>query len=1122
MPEGQLNSENGGLWLGGANTSLEPEALPAQPYPQYAWGINVDNSRGQVSTRDGNTQLLELPGGKPQMLAHFRTTGNFTDYSIAVVSGRVYACPAPFTQWRDLGVTLDANVDFCTFEVVERGARRLPADDDGRGRQLICPKKYIIIQDGINTAVAWDGKGDVQRPNQIPIGRWMAYVNNRLFVAVDDEIFWSDVADPFSFYKLGFLAGGGQWRLRNRCTGLTPAPDGQSLLAFEADACWRFLVGTPIKDEAEWKRTVGFQSLILQGIGCLAGNSFVHHYGDLWWWSNKDLMSLRRALAINSEDELADTDLEMTRSRVKFGAVNNNVVGCSHLNYLLINTPINEIWVKNNSPASLLNQNTSPAWMGVWTGLRVKQFASFYANGGQGEQLYTLALSRDSDNKTRIWRMFNGTQEDNGKAIKWSTEFKAHTFGTPSERKRMRWFDFSLQRIWGDLNITGFFKGLRGGWKQILTKEVKAARDLDDSGNRIVQYRRIYSQEVFGEALICSDCGVESDDIDQLDVAFQIMIQGEGIASIDTYRIAAFTDAEAYRGKCEENELDERSVVNCGNPQNLQYQPTYNPQTVTTATGTFKEDPCSPGSDTITVTLNSAVNPPTPTMAGLQALIQGAGCPCEAVRTYESTQSYTASCVTGQGPAITKTASATSSISQTDADDKALSQAKAEAEAELICSWTSTQEATAMCPQGTPGLPVTRSATYVSTISQADADANALAMAQSLANAALVCGPSTAKFIIGGLGGGDGPNPYNLLRVNQDGSPSSDWQGSSGPNGVVYDIEQGNGTYSVWVCGQFNAYMGDPAFNLVKIDPFGNKDPFWTNSFVDGSGNDSALAVNALDFNTGATRLAIVGLFTSWRGVTAPYTENFIVVDPSTGLPQSLAFPGVNGLVRDVIDNNGGWIIVGDFTLVGTTTRPYIARVNGDGSLDTTWLKPDTTTDKFGPDGPVDCIVPAGNGMFVSGRFSKWAGQNCRGLAQLIGYTASSGTARNEIFSYQGVQVVGQSRCVYDAINNKVYLGVSGSITRYLSTGVIDPLMPSVTFTGDVNKMIGVAGSGPLVLGTFRRIQSQDSAGNIVISPGEFAVLLNADGTPNQLFNFNETTGRGWFGNALWAALVIA
>jgi hypothetical protein len=90
---------------------------------------------------------------------------------------------------------------------------------------------------------------------------------------------------------------------------------------------------------------------------------------------------------------------------------------------------------------------------------------------------------------------------------------------------------------------------------------------------------------------------------------------------------------------------------------------------------------------------------------------------------------------------VCATATATSNISQADADAQALAQATAAAQALLNCEtvYTSTQQYTAHCAVGTFGQDQTRSATATSLVSQHDADLQALAAAQAAAEAALDC-----------------------------------------------------------------------------------------------------------------------------------------------------------------------------------------------------------------------------------------------------------------------------------------------------------------------------------------------------------------------------------------------
>lgn len=90
---------------------------------------------------------------------------------------------------------------------------------------------------------------------------------------------------------------------------------------------------------------------------------------------------------------------------------------------------------------------------------------------------------------------------------------------------------------------------------------------------------------------------------------------------------------------------------------------------------------------------------------------------------------------------ICESATRTSTVSQAEADALALADATEAAEARLNCLpiFTATESALAVCPVGQYGNSVTRSATRTSTVSQADAVNLAQAAAQALADSELDC-----------------------------------------------------------------------------------------------------------------------------------------------------------------------------------------------------------------------------------------------------------------------------------------------------------------------------------------------------------------------------------------------
>jgi subtilisin-like proprotein convertase family protein len=90
---------------------------------------------------------------------------------------------------------------------------------------------------------------------------------------------------------------------------------------------------------------------------------------------------------------------------------------------------------------------------------------------------------------------------------------------------------------------------------------------------------------------------------------------------------------------------------------------------------------------------------------------------------------------------VCKTATRTSYVSQSDADNLATEAARSEAEAELNCGqiFTATESFPAVCPFNQYGQSVTKSATRTSYVSQSDAQDQALAAAQAEAEAELDC-----------------------------------------------------------------------------------------------------------------------------------------------------------------------------------------------------------------------------------------------------------------------------------------------------------------------------------------------------------------------------------------------
>lgn len=141
---------------------------------------------------------------------------------------------------------------------------------------------------------------------------------------------------------------------------------------------------------------------------------------------------------------------------------------------------------------------------------------------------------------------------------------------------------------------------------------------------------------------------------------------------------------------------------------------------------------------------------------------------CEAVKArgiapitklfFNDRQQATASCPGNQtGDSVTVVIAkdtVASNVSVADANQLAVEQARTQAQAQLICTdsgtvyWNSPQSYTAECPDGSTGNASTatiEASKYSSTVSQADANAQALAAAQALAEASRECTYSNSE-----------------------------------------------------------------------------------------------------------------------------------------------------------------------------------------------------------------------------------------------------------------------------------------------------------------------------------------------------------------------------------------
>jgi uncharacterized delta-60 repeat protein len=224
-------------------------------------------------------------------------------------------------------------------------------------------------------------------------------------------------------------------------------------------------------------------------------------------------------------------------------------------------------------------------------------------------------------------------------------------------------------------------------------------------------------------------------------------------------------------------------------------------------------------------------------------------------------------------------------------------------------------------------------------------------------------------IVVGNFTTYKGISQNKIARLNTDGSLDTSFVVGSGFNGSPTNMEiQNDG--KIIIVGTFSTYNGNAVGSLVRLNTDGSID----NTFITGSGpNNATYNVDIQSDN----KLIIMGTFTSYNGVAKSRIarlNNDGSIDNSfgdgTGLNDS---PTCSKTLLD-----GKILIGGTFTDFNGIPRSRIARLNSDGSLDTTFNV------GVGFNGNVQTIdVQSNDKIIVGGYFTLYQGNFRNRIAQL-------------------------------------------------------------------------------------------------------------------------------------------
>ncbi|WP_379969626.1 T9SS type A sorting domain-containing protein [Epilithonimonas sp. UC225_85] len=266
----------------------------------------------------------------------------------------------------------------------------------------------------------------------------------------------------------------------------------------------------------------------------------------------------------------------------------------------------------------------------------------------------------------------------------------------------------------------------------------------------------------------------------------------------------------------------------------------------------------------------------------------------------------------------------------------------------------------------------------------------------------------------------------SLARINTDGSFDSTFIIGSGANDYVSSfIAQPDG--KIIVCGSFTTFNGVTKNRIVRLNADGTTDA----GFLTGTGADGVIECVALQTDG---KIIIGGQFTKFNGITRQYIAR-LNADGSLDTTFNTS-SGFNSHVYSVAVQADGKILAGgNFTTYNSVSKNYVVRINSDASIDDSFA----TT---GFNNIVYKILLSGDGkIFIGGKFTKYNNITKNAIVKInedatIDETFTIGTGANNIV--RNILILNDKKLMLGG-DFTIYSGTMRNyITRINENGTID------------------------------------------------------------------------------------
>ncbi|MGV9004471.1 T9SS type A sorting domain-containing protein [Flavobacterium sp.] len=354
---------------------------------------------------------------------------------------------------------------------------------------------------------------------------------------------------------------------------------------------------------------------------------------------------------------------------------------------------------------------------------------------------------------------------------------------------------------------------------------------------------------------------------------------------------------------------------------------------------------------------------------------------------------------------------------------------------------------------------------------------------------------SDGKIIIGGwFTSYNGSVRNYIARLNADGSLDTTFNPTTGANNYVLTTSiQSDG--KLIIGGSFTSYNGTSRSKIARITADGTLDT----TFNPGSGANSSSTISTVSIQQGDGKIIIGGNFTSYNGTTRKCIARLNI----NGTIDSNFNPGMgvnsNSTISSAsIQSDGKIIIGGDFTSYNGTGRDRIARLNINGTLDTSFSNGGSQSVAGAFNNYVTITLIQSDGkIIVGGDFSAYNGTlrpriariNTNGTLDLSfnPATEANGNIRTTSVQTDGKIIIGGDFESYNGTPRKY-------IARINTNGTLDPSFNpgSGPFNGSIYNT-SIQNDGKIIIGGSFTSYDGISANSIA--------RLNADGTRDVTFN---------------------